>query len=91
MTSGSGWPPERRQAAALHSLVNGLGVLSLAAMHLWGELDALPAAGAILALCGLWVRSTSGGPPTAGPGGSGALAALLGSLGHALGKARGHW
>lgn len=87
--SSSDWPPARRQAAAYHSLVNGLGVVALAAMHLWGELGAEWAAGGILALCGLWVGATKGGPPSASPGGSGAAVALLGAAGHLLGKLRG--
>ena len=85
----SSWPPSRRQAAGYHSLVNGLGVLALAALHLWGDLGAEWAAGGILALCGLWVGATRSPPPTGGPGGSGALLALLGSAGHMLDKVRG--
>lgn len=86
--STSDWPPARRQAAAYHSLVNGVGVVALAAMHLWGELGAEWAAGGILALCGLWVGATKGGPPSAPPGGSGAAAALLASAADLLHRVR---
>lgn len=73
-SSGS-WPPSARaRAAVAHSLVNGVGVIALASMHLWGSLGAEWAAGGILALCGLWAHHTRKGPPGGPPGVAGALA-----------------
>ena len=73
----SAWPPARRQAAIAHSLVNGLGVLALCAMHIWGSLSAEWAGAGVLMLCGLWARVTSGKPPTGPPGASGLLVGLV--------------
>ncbi len=84
----SDWPLARRQAAGFHSIVNGLGVLALASLHLFGELPAEWAAGGILALCGLWVGATRATPPSGPPGGSGAAVTLLGAAGHLLGRLR---
>lgn len=64
------------RAGVAHSIVNGVGVLALTALHLWGSLSAEWAAGGILALCGLWAKVTRGGPPNAPPGASGLVAGL---------------
>ncbi|MDA8001020.1 MAG: hypothetical protein MPL62_06975 [Alphaproteobacteria bacterium] len=65
--------------------MNGLGVLTLGALHIWGSLDATWAAGGILALCGIWARVTRAGPPNAPPGASGLVAGLVAALVRRLG------
>lgn len=59
-----------------HSIVNGIAIVVLGALHLWGELEAHWAAAAILACAGLWLGATRKGPPTAPPGVSGLLITL---------------
>lgn len=59
-----------------HALVNFAGILCVTALSLWGELDELPAVGAILVICGVWGLNTRSGPPSAAAG----LAGLLGWL-----------
>lgn len=74
--------PRRATSGIAHSLVNGLGVVGVTAMHLWGDLGAEWACGAILALCGLWVRATNDGPPPTPPGAAGVVSLLVGWLVH---------
>ncbi len=71
---------DRRTTLIGHSIVNGIGVLALAAMHIWGKLDAGAAAAIIGVICGLWGINTRKGPPTAPPGASGLLLLLLAPL-----------
>ena len=64
---------ERRTSFIGHSIVNGLGVLTMGAMHIWGELNADTAAMAIAAVCGVWGLTTRNGPPAVPPGAAGLL------------------
>ena len=78
----SSWPPGPHRGAFAHAIVNGVGVASVTALHLWGHLEAHVAAGAILLLCGIWVSVTRKGPPSGPPGLSGAVFLFLSSLRH---------
>jgi len=67
-----------------HAVVNGLGVAALASMHLWGQLGAELAAGAVLVVCGVWAHTTRHGPPGGPPG----LAGIVAVCGEALSRLR---
>ncbi len=74
-------PAERRTTLIGHSIVNGLGLIAVACMNIWGELDPNVAAGVVGGICGLWGFNTRKGPPGAAPGVSGLiLSPLLPSL-----------
>lgn len=45
---------EVRSAGVVNTALNALGIVAVAALHLFGELRADHAAGAILILCGAW-------------------------------------
>lgn len=59
---------EKRVTFIGHSIVNGVAVLSLAGMHVWGSLGPDLAAGAILAVCGVWGFNTRKGLPSGAAG-----------------------
>lgn len=71
---------ERRTTFIGHSIVNGLGVLTFGAMHIWGSLSAEMAMAGIAAVCGVWGVSTRKGPPAVPPGASGLLVTAGASL-----------
>ena len=77
--------PERRANFIAHGVVNGLGVLALTAMHVWGQLPAEWAAGIIAAICGVWGVQTRKGPPPGAAGLVGVAAFVASWLPHTKG------
>lgn len=73
-------PNERQTVLLGHSIVNGIGIIAVTSMHIWGSLSAEWAVGAVGGICGLWGASTRKGAPGAAPGASGALFAAVGSV-----------
>jgi len=74
-------PPSNKRERTLvftgHAVVNGTCALAVAAMHIWGTLDANVAAGIIGAIAGLWGLNTRKGPPAAMAGISGLAASAV--------------